>query len=90
MEDKVAILSFARGKPPPFAATSSIKELSRSIIEINGSFALSNTMSLVNIVNVFSEDKDTALRVSSPPFLDPYSNFFTGCCVPADQVRLMR
>jgi hypothetical protein len=64
MEDKVAMLLVARGKACPVGAVASIKELARSIIEINGSFALSNTMSLVSIVNVFSEEEDFALQVS--------------------------
>ena len=64
MEDKVAILLFATGKPRPVSGTGTIKELARSIIEINESFTLSNTLSLLSIVNVYSEEKDAALQVS--------------------------
>ena len=64
MEDKIANLLFANKNPRPVGATRSIKELGRSVIEINGSFAVSNFPSLLNIVNVYSEEGDAALQVS--------------------------
>jgi hypothetical protein len=64
MEDKVATILFANATTRPVGATRNIKELARSIIEINGTFAGSNMPSLLNIVNVYSEEKDAALRVS--------------------------
>jgi hypothetical protein len=64
MEDKVAKIFFANKNPRLVGVTRSIKELARSIIEINGSFAVSNMPSLLSIVNVYSEEEDTALQVS--------------------------
>lgn len=64
MEDKIANLLFTNKNPRPVGVTRTIKELGRSIIEINGSFAVSNIPSLLNIVNVYSEEGDAALQVS--------------------------
>ena len=64
MEDKVANLWFANKNPRPIGTIRNIKELGRSIVEINGSFAVSNMPSLLGIVNVFSETEDAALQVS--------------------------
>lgn len=64
MEDQVANLLFANKNPRPVGATGITKELGRSIIEINGSFAVSNMPSQLSIVNVYSEEEDAALQVS--------------------------
>jgi hypothetical protein len=64
MEDMVANILFTNKTTRPVGATRSIKGLARSIIEINGTFTGSNVASLLSIVNVYSEEKDAALRVS--------------------------
>jgi len=65
MEDKVAKLLFANKCSAPLGTTRSISELGRSIIEINESFVASKMPLLASIVNVYSEEKDAALQVSS-------------------------
>lgn len=64
MEDKVANLLFVDKIPRPIGATRIIKEMGRSIIDINGSFAVSNTLSLPTIINVYSDAEDAALQMS--------------------------
>jgi hypothetical protein len=64
MEDKVANMLFANKIQRPVGTTRGIKELARSIIEINESFAVSNMPSLLSIVNVYSEEQGAALQVS--------------------------
>ncbi len=64
MEDKVASFLFANKSRHPVGAAYIIKELARSIIEINGYFAVSNMPSLLSIINVYPEEEDTAMQVS--------------------------
>ena len=64
MEDKVANLLFADEIRRFVGATGIIEEMGRSIIEINGSFAVSSMLSLLSIVNVYSEKENAALQVS--------------------------
>jgi hypothetical protein len=63
MEDNVANILFADKTPPHFSATRSIKELAKSIIDINGSFAVSKMPSLLSIVNVYSEGGDAMQQI---------------------------
>ena len=63
MEDKVASLLFASKGTRVVGVVGSIKELARSVIEINGSFAVSSMPSLMSIVNVYSEDENTVPQV---------------------------
>lgn len=62
MEDKVGSLLFAGTRP--VGATSMMKELGKAIIETNESFTASNMLSLMRIVNVYSQEDDSALQVS--------------------------
>lgn len=64
MEDKVANLLFANQNSRPVGVTRSIKELGRSIIEVNGFFASSNIQTLLSIVNIYSEKEEGGLQVS--------------------------
>ncbi|KAH0557197.1 hypothetical protein GP486_005013 [Trichoglossum hirsutum] len=63
LEDRVANLWFASKNLRPIGAIRNIKELGRSIVEINGFFAVSNMPWLLDIVNVFSEAEDAALQL---------------------------
>lgn len=63
MEDQVANLLFAKEKPRPVGAVRMIRELGRSIIETNGSFAASCIPTLPSIINVYSEEETAARQV---------------------------
>jgi hypothetical protein len=96
MEDNVANILFADKTPPHFSATRTIKELAKSIIDINGSFAVSKMPSLLSIVNVYSEGGDATPQVSrrfryqeSPPESLQYLAFDINNRIPTDQVRLI-
>lgn len=64
MEDKLANLLFADKLPRPIGVTRTIKDMRSFINEVNRSFTVSNMLSLLSIVNVYSEEEEAALRVS--------------------------
>jgi AraC-like DNA-binding protein len=64
MEDKVASLLFSHNTSHPVGALRIIRELGRSISEINSYFATSTMSSILSIVNIYSEVNDPVLQVS--------------------------
>lgn len=64
MEDNVANLLFADKSPRPIGVTRIIKDMGSFINDTNQSFAVSNMLSLLSIVNVYSEEEEAALQVS--------------------------
>lgn len=64
MEDNVANLLFADKSPRPIGVTRIIKDTGSFINDINQSFAVSNMLLLLSIVNVYSEEEEAALQVS--------------------------
>lgn len=65
MEDAIGSLLYASQYPRPIGALRTIKEISGSVIEINGSFVLSKIPTVGTIVNYYSEEEDAALQVST-------------------------
>jgi hypothetical protein len=74
MEDMIANLFFANSNSRPVGAMGRIESLAKSIIDINGFFALSKMLSLLEIVNVYSEEKTPILQVSPVPASYLYSS----------------
>tara|TARA_R110002060_G_scaffold61041_5_gene70625 strand:+ start:930 stop:1175 length:246 start_codon:yes stop_codon:yes gene_type:complete len=68
MEDAIGNLLYATQYPRPIGALRTIKEISRSIIEINGSFVLSKVPTVGTIINLYSEEEDLTakVRLSAP------------------------
>lgn len=64
MEDNVANLLFADKSPRPIGVTRIIKDMASLISDIDQSFAVSNMLSLLSIVNIYSEEEEEALQVS--------------------------
>jgi hypothetical protein len=64
MEDNIANLLFTTEGRRPVDAAGKVKQLARSVIEINGSFHSSNVLSQLDVVNIYSEEPNTALKVS--------------------------
>lgn len=64
MEDNVANLLFATEDRRPADGAGKIKQLAKSVIEINGSFHSSSVLSQLDVVNIYSEEPNTARKVS--------------------------
>jgi len=64
MENMVANLIYSSSPTPPVRPVQSIQSLTKAVTDINGYFAITNLPSLLEIINIYSEDTDPALRVS--------------------------
>jgi hypothetical protein len=64
MEDNIARLFFAKENPWPSGATRKIKELSRSILDVNGRFTSTEFFSARSIISVYSTENDAAQQAS--------------------------
>lgn len=60
----VSNLIYTTSPTPPVRAAQNIQSLTNVIGEINGYFELTNLPSLLEIISIYSEEKDPALRVS--------------------------
>lgn len=60
----IANLIFTTSPTPPIRASHNIQNLANLIDDINGYFELTNLPSLLEIISIYSEEKDPVLRVS--------------------------
>lgn len=63
MEDKVAKLLLVNEFTRPWGIANTIRELGRSIVEINGPFIASKIPLIANIFNVYSTERESSLKV---------------------------
>ena len=64
LEDSIARLLLANKVVGPRGIVNSIKELAKSIIEINGAFLTLKIPLIANIMSIYSKEQEMSLRVS--------------------------